>query len=291
VGALLVVNPHASGVSESSLSAVRSALPRGTDERFTTRGGEATEIAREASGRVDALYVFSGDGTYNEVLNGIDRETLVGFIPGGGTSVIPRALGVPRDPVAAARFLATTARPRRITLGRANGRRFCASAGIGLDAETVRRVDRLGRAADGRRPGDAAFVRAALGAVGAHGWRFPPVLDITGVGRAALVLVANGSPYTYAGRRALNLVPGAEFELGLDFVAPHSIRRAQVARIAVAAARGRLDRTSGVFHGHDLDLIEVTCDRPLPLQVDGEDLGDVEHALVEAERGAVTVLA
>ena len=41
---------------------------------------------------------------------------------------------------------------------------------------------------------------------------------------------------------------------------------------------------------HDADRFEIVCDRPLPLEVDGEDLGDVEHVLVEAEREAVTVL-
>ena len=62
---------------------------------MTSAGGEATEIAREVSGQVDALYVFGGDGTYNEVLNGIDAATPLGLIPGGGTSVLPRALGLP----------------------------------------------------------------------------------------------------------------------------------------------------------------------------------------------------
>ena len=47
---------------------------------------------------------------------------------------------------------------------------------------------------------------------------------------------------------------------------------------------------SGVLAGHDLDRIEVRCDVPLPLQADGEDLGDVREAVFEAERDAVTVL-
>jgi diacylglycerol kinase family enzyme len=45
-----------------------------------------------------------------------------------------------------------------------------------------------------------------------------------------------------------------------------------------------------LLYAHDADRLEVVCDRPLPLQADGEDLGDVEHALFEAERDAVTVL-
>jgi hypothetical protein len=46
----------------------------------------------------------------------------------------------------------------------------------------------------------------------------------------------------------------------------------------------------GVLSGHDLDRIHVACDRPLPLQADGEDLGDVTDAVFEAERSAITVL-
>ncbi len=67
---------------------------QGTELRLTTRRGEATELARDVAGRLDALYVFGGDGTYNEVLNGIDADTPLGFLPGGGASVLPRALGL-----------------------------------------------------------------------------------------------------------------------------------------------------------------------------------------------------
>jgi diacylglycerol kinase family enzyme len=84
-------------------------------------------------------------------------------------------------------------------------------------------------------------------------------------------------------------VPGAEFELGLDVVAPVRLRRRSLLRTAFAVLRGRA-RGDGVLYGHDLDRIEIVCDGPTPLQADGEDLGDVERALFEAERDAVSVL-
>ena len=62
----------------------------------TERAGHAIELAREA--RAEAIVVFSGDGGFNEVLNGVRPGVAVGFVPGGGTSVLPRALGLPRDP-------------------------------------------------------------------------------------------------------------------------------------------------------------------------------------------------
>src|SRR5207247_10771108 len=141
-------------------------------------------------------------GGFNEVLNGAPPGVALGFLPGGGTNVLSRALGMPRDPVAAARQVAdalASRRTRTISVGRVNGRRFGFSAGIGLDAELVRRVDGLGRRRDGRRPGDLAYLLAAAALVGGRRGRFEPVLEISGLGRAAFALVANCDPYTYAG--------------------------------------------------------------------------------------------
>ena len=289
--ALLIANPWASGVDEQRLSRVRAALPPGTELRLTSVGGEATELARASVGKVDALYVFGGDGTYNEVLNGIDVATPVGFIPGGGTSVLPRALGLPRDPVAAARRLAGGARPRRIGLGRVNGRRFGFACGIGLDAEIVRAVDDLGRRPDGRRPGNVAFAWTGLRTLARYRYRLDAALEVKGYGRAAFALVSNAPAYTYAGRVALQPAPDASFEGGLDLVAPTEVRSRDIPRIArYAFGWGDRENALDLVYLHDADRIVIVCDRPLPLQADGEDLGDVEHAVLEAERDAVTVL-
>ena len=283
---VLVVNLFASGVTEERLAAVQAALPRGTRTVTTAGPGDATRLAREAEAEgAEALYVFSGDGTYNEVLNGIGGAVPLGLVPGGGTSVLPRALGLPRDPVAAARRIAE-GRGRRIALGRANGRRFGFSAGVGLDAELVRRVDRLGRTGDGRRPGDRAFVRAGLGLAWETRLRLEPALDVVGVGEAAFALVANCSPYTYAGALGLRLAPRARFEGGLDVVAPRRLTPLRAPLLAWWA----LGRGSAHVVLHDVDGVELRCRRPLPLQLDGEDLGDVDAVVLEAERDAVTVL-
>jgi diacylglycerol kinase family enzyme len=206
--------------------------------------------------------------------------------------VLPRALGLPRDTVAAARQVAdalAASRARRVSLGRVNGRRFAFGAGIGLPAEVVRRVDDLGRA-DGRRPSDLAFVGAVVRVVAAQHWHFEPKLEIAGAGRAAAVFVANGSPYTYAGRLPLPVARRASFDGGLDFVAPVAVSPLSVPSTAVRVLSGRTGG-DGFLRGHDLDRIEIRCDVPLPLHADGEDLGDVEHAVFEAERDAVAVLA
>jgi diacylglycerol kinase family enzyme len=285
---VLIVNPFASGVTERKLAAVLAALPAGTETVLTQARGEATDLAAEWSSRAEAIYVFSGDGTYNEVINGIRADIPLGLIPGGGTSVLPRALGLPRDPVRAAERIAH-GKPRRISLGRLNGRRFAFNAGIGFDAELVRRVDGLGRRPDGKRPGDIAFAWTIVRTLSGHGLRYESALEVEGLGRAAFALVANCSPYTYAGRLGLRLAPKATFEGGLDIVAPVEVRARAIPRLAAQALRGR-PAVGDVLLGHDLDRILIRCDKPLPVQVDGEDIGDMEEAEIVAERDALTVL-
>jgi len=117
-----------------------------------------------------------------------------------------------------------------------------------------------------------------------------PQLALAGTGRAAFVFVANGHPYTFAGPLPFTLMREAEFEQGIDFVAPRHIRPHLVPRLLVHMFRGTGANDPTVLAGHDLDELAVRCDRPLPLQTDGEDLGDVIEATFAAERNALTVL-
>ena len=119
MSATLIVNPWASRVTPEVVAAVERELEAAgpLETVLTQRAGHATEIAAEASGRSERIYVLSGDGGFNEVVNGIGDDVAVGFIPGGGTSVLPRALGLPRDPVAGARALARSEEERLVTLG------------------------------------------------------------------------------------------------------------------------------------------------------------------------------
>src|SRR3954471_13339033 len=134
---VLIVNPYSTGVTLARVADVTAALARhvDVDVRQTERRGHAVELAAAAADAADAVVVFSGDGTYNEAINGAAGRVPFGFLPGGGASVFPRALGVPRDPVEAAAQVGRALeenRTRTIGLGRVNGRRFCFSAGIGL---------------------------------------------------------------------------------------------------------------------------------------------------------------
>jgi diacylglycerol kinase family enzyme len=285
VQSVLIVNPQASKVTEPLIERVARTLDV-AEVRRTERGGHATELV---AGLADAerIYVFSGDGGFNEALNGSDGRIPLGFVPGGGTSVLPRVLGLPRDPVEAARRLAA-GKTRRISLGRANGRRFGFAAGVGLDAELVRRMDARGRDESGRRPGDLVFAWTAVKTLAESRLRFEPVLEIEGHGRAAFALVANSDPYSYVGRFPLRLPRGAEIDGGLDLLAPRSFRARSLpgAISYILTGRTRLS----LVHLHDADRIEIRSDVPMPLQLDGEDIGDVTEVLLEAERHAVSVL-
>jgi diacylglycerol kinase family enzyme len=281
--ATLIVNPYASNVTEERVRSVEQLLRPG-ETLLTERRGHATELARSASG--DAVFVFGGDGVLNEALNGLERDVPLGIIPGGHTNVLARAIGLPRDPLQAAARIGRS--QRRISLGRVNGRRFGFASGIGVDAEAVRQMETVQRAQDGQRPNDLQYARTIVSRL-MRGYE--PALEIAGLGRAAILFVANDRVYSYAGAMPLKMSARARFDLGLDAVAPERVTNRFLGRVVTRLATGRgLEGLGGVLFGHDLDRIEVRCDRPRPLQADGEDLGDVTEAVFEAERAALTVL-
>ena len=278
---MLIVNPRASRVTDALVAAVERALAP-DDVLRTERPGHAREQAEELGAAT--IFVFGGDGTFNEALNGADPDATLAFLPGGGTNVLTRALGLPHDPVEAATRLAAGS-PRRISLGRVNGRRFGFAAGLGFDAELLRRA---GRSRRGRRRSDLGTLWAALGLLAERRGQFEPALEIRGQGEAAFALVANADPYTYVGGMPLRVARGTRFESGLDLVAPRRLGP----RGYPAAVRYLLTGSGGLdlVRGRDLDRIEIICREPTALQADGEDLGDVTEAVFEAERDAVSVL-
>ena len=281
-GRLLIVNPLASGVTEEPSRSGQAALrPRST---ATTHTEKRARLARARESEVDAIYVFGGDGTFNEVLNGVSRDVPLGFVPGGGTSVLPRALGLPRDPVAAAR-----GSPRAVPAASGSAARTGGASGSTRASGSTPSScgpDRLGRSGDGRRPGDTAFARARSGwsrrarplRAGARGGR----------GRSRRVRARRELRPLHVPRspRARRGSRGALRQRTRPRRAARSSARAPPLRLA--GWRGA--RPWRVLVVHDADRLVIRCDEPMPLQVDGEDLGDVETVVLEAERNAVTVL-
>ena len=144
-------------------------------------------------------------------------------------------------------------------------------------------------AQDGKRPGDLAFAWTVVRTLSERRLRYASAIEVEGIGRAAFALVANCSPYTYAGRLGLRFAPDATFEGGLDVVAPVEVRARAIPRLTVQALRGRPG--GGVtLVGHDLDRIVIRCDEAMPAQVDGEDIGDLLEAEIVAVREILTVI-
>src|SRR5215211_8658568 len=144
---LVIVNPYATTMSVRLKQLVVYALQGRFEVEAvdTQRKGHAIELCREAADEgYDVVVAFGGDGTVNEAANGLaGSKTPLTCLPGGATNVWCRQIGIPRDVVDATEHLLRMAddfRPFPVGLGRAGGRHFLFSSGIGLDASIVRSV-------------------------------------------------------------------------------------------------------------------------------------------------------
>jgi diacylglycerol kinase family enzyme len=267
----------------------------------TKQRGHATHIVAGAvHDGVDVVFSLGGDGTANEVIQALaGTGVLLGVIPGGGTNVLARALGLPNEPVAAtSRLLAALreGRARSIGLGRANGRYFAFHAGYGFDAALVRRVEQ--HPVLKRVLRQVAFVLLGLRTWFSqrHYGRDPGIavdlLDGPAPGRFGTCMIANGRPYTYLGERELLVHPHADFDRGLDVVTVGRISDLSMTALLLGAfAGGRHLRHRAVTEHRDLAGFTVTSTRPEPLQVDGDYAGEHTEVRFEAVPAALRVLA
>ena len=295
----LIANPNASGVTRSLVDAVARRLSEvgEVEVRLTERARHATELAGEPG--ADVAVAMGGDGTVNEVVNGLSPGGVLAVVPAGASSVFARQLGLPRRTLPAAGLVAqaiAAGSQRTVGLGLANDRLFTFSAGMGLEAEATRVVDeeRYTRF-DGRRPGDLKVIAAAVRTLRNDGYALPErmTIEVDGTSiRCAYLAIANQHPYTYFGRLPVRTAPLAGFDTALDVAVVGELRRRDLWRLPVyglvwpAHARRR-DRR--VAYLHDVDAFDVVCDEPVPLQLDGEYMGRVERLAVRYRRDAVRV--
>src|SRR3990170_3207636 len=224
---LIIVNPYATTVSDRLKNLVVYALQGRYDVTAvdTEARAHAIEIGREArDGSYDIVVAFGGDGTLNEVANGLAGTGVpVSMLPGGSTNVVCRTLGMPNDVVDATEHLlglADDLRPRRIDLGTANGRRFVFACGAGLDAAVVKRVDSNPRLK--ARAGEWYFTWSAVSAFYRRYLRNPVRLRLEVDGRSAEGITAiaqNSDPYTYFRDQPVRVCGGAALDNGTLSVA------------------------------------------------------------------------
>jgi diacylglycerol kinase family enzyme len=302
---LVIVNPYATTVSDRLKNLVVYALQGRYDvEAIDTKAqGHATELTREAAqAGYDVVVAFGGDGTVNEVANGLaGTDTPITCLPGGATNVYCRTLGIPNDVVDATEHLLLIAddfRARRVDTGVMNGRHFVFASGIGLDASVVERVD--AHPYRKARFGEWYFTWAALSSFNKTYLMHPPQLTVEVNGEtldAVTVIVQNSDPFTYFGTRPIRVCRGAGLDtgtLGLTL-----LRRATVLEMPTLIPRlfsGNADMVARHRQVTGFDPVQGFTvrsgdGRPFPVEADGDFLGSFESVEYGVAARSLAVVA
>jgi diacylglycerol kinase family enzyme len=323
--ALVVVNPAATATTPK----VRDVLVRALASELkvdlveTAYRGHARELgARAVDEAADVVVVLGGDGTVNEVVNGLlergpgaDVPTLA-VVPGGSTNVFSRGLGRSRHPVEATGEILDSlhaGRTRTVSLGTASAlaavdggdepaaadwtapRWFVFAAGLGFDADVIARVE--ARRAAGRRSTGALYVREATAAFLLGRKRRRPAMTLRLPGEPALeelflCLVSNVSPWTYLGARPIRPSPEASFETGLDvFALGRQGTVGMLRTVRQTLAHDPDPRGRRLYRRHDLSELSITADRPQGWQVDGDHMGPAMALRVRTVPEALRVVS
>jgi YegS/Rv2252/BmrU family lipid kinase len=304
--ALLVVNPNATVTTHRTHEVLVNALANEVTVSVATteRRGHAAELARKAAADgFDLVIAIGGDGTVNEVVNGMLADgpgpdlPALGVVPGGSTNVFARALGIPNDPIEATGLLLDAIRRQRVrsvNLARADERYFTFSAGMGFDADVVGRIE--GLRAQGRRSTGIRYVRLALQALfGTRERRRIPLTltrpDAAPVPGVLLALIVNTTPWSYLGSTPITPCPKASFDTGLDMLG--LTRLAPIRSLILVGwvlALRRPPRHTSVLDLHDATELTLTAERPVGFQVDGDYLGKRRQVTFRSVPKALRVL-
>jgi len=301
---LIIVNPYATTVSDRLRHLVVYALQGRyeVDAVDTEARGHAIELCREAAHEgYDVVVAFGGDGTVNEAANGLQGSpTPLTCLPGGSANVYGKILGIPGELVDATEHLLAMAddwQPRKVDLGVVNGRCFTFASGLGLDASVVKRVDSNPHLK--ARFGAYYFTWAAVSTFTRRYILKPPRLQVElGEGQhdGVTAIVQNGSPFTYFKDRPIKVADSAELDSGT--LETSVLRRARPFDMPSIAYRAFSKRARIAHHrqvsalGETLELTVSSSDgQPLPLQVDGDYLGDVMQARYSVLPRALSVIS
>ena len=311
---LIIVNPYATTVSDRLRHLVVYALQGRfeVDAVDTEARGHATELCREAAHEgYDVVVAFGGDGTVNEAANGLlGSPTPLSCLPGGSANVFGKMLGIPGELVDATEHLLSIAdewHPRRVDLGvvSANGaegvldddRCFTFASGLGVDASVVERVDANPRLK--ARLGAYYFTWMALRTFARRYLVNPPRMEVLANGETlagVTAIVQNGSPFTYFQSRPIEIADGTTLDSGalcgcvLHRATPLSMPSIGLRAFAAGARVSRHRQVTGLSELSEL-TVRSTDERRLPLQVDGDYLGEVSQARYSILPGALNVVA
>jgi diacylglycerol kinase family enzyme len=298
---LLIVNTTASSVTERGRVVIQKALSADHEVSLaeTNRRGHARRLAQGAANDgVDVVVCLGGDGTLNEVANGLaGSNTALAPLPGGSTNVFARTIGLPNDPIEATGVLLdglSNQRIEQVGLGSVNGRYFLFHVGIGFDAVVVKQVER--RAALKRYVSHPLFIYATFTTWFRHYDRSRPRFAVRGDGGPDVdgyfSICFNTNPYTYLGNRPFNVIPEATLDRGLAIVTFESLGLVPLLTgVASALGFGRdIRRLKHLDVRTDLDRLTVEGHGPFPYQVDGDYLGETEHLVFEHRPDALKLV-
>jgi diacylglycerol kinase family enzyme len=316
VRAVLIVNPNATSTTTATQDLLAHALESRVEltVECTDHPGHATEIAEQAvRDGIDIVIVHGGDGTVNEVVNGLlgkpgrlplGHVPAVAVVPGGSANVFARSLGIPHDTIDATNLLIDllgeyrlTRSWRRIGLMDCGERWGVFTAGIGVDGEVVANVE-AHRKRNRRRKGVTAsrYIRSAVPTVLRSARREPQLTlhlpDRDPVAGVHFVFVSNSSPWTYANARPVYTNPECRFETGLGVFGTTSMN---VWR-NLGLVRRMLSKRANIKAKHlirddDVAWVKVTCDTPMATQIDGDYAGLSEEMMFRAVPQALGVVA
>lgn len=302
---LVVANPRATATSPRERDVLAHALASEAQLEVVeteNRGHAAALACRAMRNGTDVVVALGGDGTVNEVINGLLTDGVhpavpaLGVVPAGSTNVFVRALGLPKDPIEATGALLEglrTGARRSVSMGVADDRYFCFAAGLGFDAAIVHGVERKRR--QGKRSTHTLYTKVGVREFFAADRRHPQLHvelpDGTRFDDIYFTIVANADPWTYVGNRPLHPTPGVTFGTGLSVYAR---RRMGVGGMLFSMARMSGNRPHigrrGAHLIDDLDHITVIADQPMPFQVDGDALDTREKVTFRSVADAIQMV-
>lgn len=309
---MLIANPKATSTSRRARDILMRAFTGDLDLVLAETGhrGHATELARQAAvDGYDVVIALGGDGTVNEAVNGLLADgpsadlPALAVLPSGSANVFARALGLPGDPIGATTAVLEALRAgryRTVGLGTAchpggTERYFTFCAGVGLDAEVVREVERRRHA--GSRADPSLYVRTAVRHFFSGTDRRHPALTLEQPGRPPksglfLALISNTSPWTFMGRLPLNPSPKANFGRGLDVFGMRSLEVGPTvgAVVQMLTARTRPLQGRHIVNVHDAAEVTLRSERPMAFQLDGDYLGEQRSVTFRSVPKAIRIV-
>ncbi|MFA1544762.1 diacylglycerol kinase family protein [Actinomadura chokoriensis] len=310
--AMLIANPKATSTSRRARDILVRAFTGDLDLVLAETGhrGHATELARQAAVEgYDAVIALGGDGTVNEAVNGLLADgpsaelPALAVLPCGSANVFARALGLPDDPIGATTAVLEAlraGRQRSVGLGTASlpdgtERYFTFCAGVGLDAEVIREVER--RRAAGIRADPSLYVRTAVRHFFSGTDRRRPALTLEQPGRPPksglfLAFVSNTSPWTFMGRVPVNPSPKAHFGRGLDVFGMRSLELGPTVGVLAQMLTTRTRPLQGrhVVNVHDAAEVTLRADHPVAFQLDGDYLGEQRSVTFRSVPKAIRIV-